>query len=189
MCILILYLCRVPSHRFNHVLYRIAIKCKNAFFNLSSLHSWFLMLFILAVRGSLQSGSAIIRARLTEILCPIIQSMVIIIHTIYHQSNLSKFSRTTVRAILRYQCCCDFAEIDYENSVGFKLHTQSKTTTIYPLLCKHSLYTLPEIMVSILPSCDYIYAFPRNTKQRPHIIKLHPLLAVDVQLVLHYVRI
>lgn len=32
---------------------------------------------------------------------------------------LSKFSRTTVRAILRHQCCCDFADIDYEHSVGY----------------------------------------------------------------------
>lgn len=31
------------------------------------------------------------------------------------------FYRNIVRAFLRYQCCCEFAEIDYNNSVG-KMH-------------------------------------------------------------------
>ncbi len=29
------------------------------------------------------------------------------------------FSRKTGRAILQNQCCCEFAEIDYDKSVGF----------------------------------------------------------------------
>lgn len=39
---------------------------------------------------------------------------------------LSKFSRKTVRAFLRYQCCCEFAESDYSHSVGDNTKTNSK---------------------------------------------------------------
>jgi hypothetical protein len=40
--------------------------------------------------------------------------------------KINKFYRKTGRALLRNQCCCDYGEIDYENSVGKKNNTKIK---------------------------------------------------------------
>lgn len=45
-----------------------------------------------------------------------------------------KISRKTGRAILRYQCCCDYAEIDYDNSVGRQNKLSKK---IYQIFSSH----------------------------------------------------
>lgn len=57
---------------------------------------------------------------LTQMTCKYISCSYIFIYII----DLSrivlwlKSYRKTGRAVLRYQCCCEFAEIDYDNSVG-----------------------------------------------------------------------
>lgn len=73
---------------------------------------------------------------------------------------LSKFSRTTVRAILRYQCCCDFADIDYEHSVGYAPHLLLIGVKQW---ISHTIHTQPKKIISnnsnTITICATLYTF------------------------------
>lgn len=78
-------------------------------------------------------------------------------------------SRTTGRFILQYQCCCEFAEIDY-NSVGKAPHfsLQQKQLIILLLLLQIVLFQFTNMFKFLI----YIYCVVYVTKLQ--ITPTHP---------------